>query len=96
MLLHPCRDYALPIRTWGSTPDEVEKLMARQHQIRLKDFLADRWSDWFDGLKITHDADGDTMLEGAVRDQAALYDLIARTRDLHPHCRRATHDAHPI
>ena len=56
--------------------------MARQYQIKLKGSLDDSWSDWFDGLTITHDAAGDTILEGAVRDQTALYGLIAKARDL--------------
>jgi hypothetical protein len=56
--------------------------MARQYHIKLKGSLDDSWSDWFDGLTITHDAAGDTLLEGAVRDQAALYGLIAKARDL--------------
>ena len=56
--------------------------MARQYQIKLKGSLDDSWSDWFDGLTITHDATGDTILAGAVRDQTALYGLIAKARDL--------------
>ncbi len=49
---------------------------------RSKAALDDTWSDWFDGLRITHDAAGDTLLEGAVRDQTALYGLLAKARDL--------------
>ena len=56
--------------------------MALHYQITVKGALDDAWSDWFDGLTITHDADGDTTLEGAVRDQTALYGLIAKARDL--------------
>ncbi len=56
--------------------------MARQYQIKLKGSLDDSWSDWFDGLTITHDAAGNTILEGAVRDQTALYGLLAKARDL--------------
>lgn len=51
-------------------------------QIKVKGTLDDSWSDWFDGLTITHDAAGDTILEGAVRDQTALYGLIGKVRDL--------------
>src|ERR671933_325427 len=64
------------------TPDEVEKAMAQQYQIKLKGSLDDSWSDWFDGLTITHDATGDTILAGAVRDQTALYGLLDKARDL--------------
>ena len=56
--------------------------MALQYRMRLKGTLDDSWSDWFDGMTISHDAGGDTMLEGAVRDQTALYGLIAKARDL--------------
>ena len=50
--------------------------------IRLTGHLAPCWSEWFDGLTITHEANGDTTLSGPVRDQAALYGLLAKMRDL--------------
>ena len=68
------------IKQWP--PDEVEQLMARPYQIRLNGSLDASWSAWFDGLTITHDGAGDTLLEGAVRDQTALYDLLDKARDL--------------
>ncbi len=43
--------------------------MAPHHRITVKGALDDSWSAWFDGLAIAHDADGDTMLEGAVRER---------------------------
>jgi hypothetical protein len=49
---------------------------------KVKGALDDDWSEWFDGLTIRHDAAGDTLLGGAVRDQTALYGLIAKARDL--------------
>jgi hypothetical protein len=52
------------------------------YQIRVKGHLDPAWSAWFDGLTITHDADGATTLKGPVVDQAALYGLISRVRDL--------------
>ena len=57
--------------------------MPLHYQIKVKGVLDDTWSDWFDGLRITHDAAGNTLLEGVVRDQTALYGLIAKARDLH-------------
>jgi hypothetical protein len=66
----------------GYTLDQREKTMPLHYQIKVKGALDDTWSDWFDGLTITHDAAGDTLLEGAVRDQTALYGLIAKARDL--------------
>ena len=56
--------------------------MAQHYRITLKGALDDRWSAWFDGLAIAQDAHGDTILYGAVRDQAALHGLLAKVRDL--------------
>ncbi len=56
--------------------------MARHYQITVKGYLDASWSAWFDGLTITHDADGNTRLVGAVRDQTALYGLIDKASDL--------------
>ena len=42
----------------------------------------ERWPHWFDGLRVTQQADGMTMLSGPVADQAALHGLLARVRDL--------------
>jgi hypothetical protein len=51
------------------------------YQIRVRGAIDPRWSGWFAALTITHDA-GDTLLAGPVADQAALYGLINRLRDL--------------
>ena len=58
-----------------------------QHQaggyaIRLKGRLDARWAAWFDGLSLTHEGDGTTVLQGPVVDQAALHGLLQRVRDL--------------
>jgi hypothetical protein len=56
-----------------------------QHQcykIRLKGHLDNRWSGWFEGLTITLEEDGDTLLTGPVVDQAALHGLLKKVRDL--------------
>jgi hypothetical protein len=52
------------------------------YQIRIKGQLASQWTDWFEGLTITHEADGDTLLTGPVIDQAALHGLLKKVRDL--------------
>jgi hypothetical protein len=53
------------------------------YQIRVKGHLPDRWSDWFDGMILTLDADqGETTLSGPVVDQAALHGLLNKVRDL--------------
>ncbi len=52
------------------------------YEIRLKGHLDDRWAEWFEGLTITLEANGDTLLTGPVADQAALYGLLKKVRDL--------------
>jgi hypothetical protein len=52
------------------------------YEIRLKGHLDQRWADWFDGLQITLQANGDTLLSGPVEDQAALHGVLKRIRDL--------------
>ena len=52
------------------------------YEIRIKGHLDDRWADWFDGLTITLEEDGNTLLAGPVIDQAALHGLLKKVRDL--------------
>jgi hypothetical protein len=52
------------------------------YQIRLKGHLGRQWTDWFGGLTITLEDDGDTLLTGPVVDQAALHGLLKKVRDL--------------
>lgn len=52
------------------------------YQIRIKGLLNSEWTDWFGGLTITLEEDGDTLLSGPVVDQAALYGLLRKVRDL--------------
>jgi hypothetical protein len=53
-----------------------------QYEIRVKGHLAARWSDWFDGLSLTQESDGTSVIRGSVIDQAALHGLLAKVRDL--------------
>ena len=52
------------------------------YEIRLKGHLDDRWADRFEGLTITLEENGDTLLTGLVVDQAALHGLLKKVRDL--------------
>jgi hypothetical protein len=52
------------------------------YQIRIKGHLGSQWTDWFEGLTITLEDNGDTLLTGPVIDQAALHGLLKRVRDL--------------
>ena len=53
-----------------------------EYQIRLKGHLTSHWKGWFDGLTITLEEDGNTILSGPVVDQPALYGLLKKIRDL--------------
>lgn len=55
---------------------------ATVYQIRIKGHLGPQWTDWFEGLTITLEDNGDTLLTGQVVDQAALHGLLKRVRDL--------------
>jgi len=52
------------------------------YQIRIEGHLGQQWIDWFDGLSITLEEDGDALLTGPVIDQAALHGLLKKVRDL--------------
>jgi hypothetical protein len=53
-----------------------------QYEIVVDGHLAARWAAWFDGLAITHEPDGTTVLRGHLVDQAALHGLVQRLRDI--------------
>ena len=52
------------------------------YQIRVKGHLGPQWTDWFEGLAITLEENGDMLLTGPVADQAALHGLLRKVRDL--------------
>ena len=52
------------------------------YQIRIKGHLGHQWTDWFEGLTITLEENGETLLTGPVVDQAALHGLLRKVRDL--------------
>jgi hypothetical protein len=51
------------------------------YQIRIQGHLGRQWTDWFEGMTITLEENGDTLLSGPVVDQAALYGLLKKVRD---------------
>ena len=53
-----------------------------RYEIRLRGHLDSRWAAWFDGLSLTNSSDGTTIICGPVADQAALYGLLQKVRDL--------------
>ena len=56
--------------------------MTHFYEIRLEGHLDTQWQDWFDGMSVTLEADGTTILSGPVPDQPALYGLLRKFRDL--------------
>lgn len=58
---------------------EFEKL---NYHIRVKGHLDDKWADWFDGFVMASRGDGETLLSGAVVDQAALHGVLNKIHSL--------------
>ncbi len=56
--------------------------MSNYCEIVVKGHLDMDWSEWLEGLTITHDDKGETIVSGPIRDQAALYGILAKMRDL--------------
>ena len=52
------------------------------YTIRVKWHLDQSWSAWFDGMTITNEANGDTVISGPVADQAALHSLLVKVHNL--------------
>jgi hypothetical protein len=52
------------------------------YKIRIKGHLDDRWTAWFEGLILTQEDNGNTLLTGPVADQAALYGILKKVRDV--------------
>jgi ABC-type multidrug transport system ATPase subunit len=55
---------------------------ATSYQITLKGHLDRHWSDWFDNLTLSHTEKGETLLSGPIKDQAALYGVLTKIRNL--------------
>ena len=61
---------------------ESEKAQPLVYQIRIQGHLGREWTDWFGGLTLTLEDNGETLLTGPVVDQAALHGLLRKVRDL--------------
>lgn len=67
-------------KTFDKKIEEDERQQC--YEIRLKGHLDDQWSDWFDGMIITLEEDGNTLLTGPVIDQSELHGLLKKVRDI--------------
>ena len=65
----------------GRTRVDGDRHEAGRYEIRLKGHLDARWAAWFDGLSLSPQDDGTTIIHGPVSDQAALHGLLRRVRD---------------
>jgi hypothetical protein len=61
---------------------KIDSAQPTVYQIRIKGHLNCQWTDWFEGLTITLEEDGDMLLTGPLLDQAALHGLLKKVRDL--------------
>ena len=66
----------------GTFNSEIDPGPPLVYQIRIKGHLGRQWTDWFGGLTITLEDNGETLLTGAVVDQAALHGLLRKVRDV--------------
>ena len=56
--------------------------MSKFYRIRVGGHLDSGWSEWFGGLLLTHETNGETVLSGPIIDEAALHGVLAKVRDL--------------
>jgi hypothetical protein len=77
---HHIRSY-LPIMSETHAPTDNWHGAGR-YDIRIKGHLETRWAAWFDGLSLTHESDGTTVIHCPIVDQAALHGLLQKVRDL--------------
>jgi hypothetical protein len=87
MCAHPARSYGpevtaddRSIRPAAGEPPADHGIP--QYEIRVKGHLGSRWSAWFDGLSLTSEEDGTTVIHGPVVDQAALHGVLQKLRDV--------------
>ena len=62
-----------------SNPEANQQMV---YQFKLKGHLSQQWLNWFEGLIVTLEEDGNTLLSGTVVDQSALHGILKKIRDL--------------
>ena len=66
----------------GTTRIHGDRQEGGRYEIRLKGHLDSRWAAWFDGLSLTHESDGTTVIHCQIVDQAALHGVLQKVRDV--------------
>jgi hypothetical protein len=66
----------------------------QQIEIRVEGQVDEHWSEWFEGLKITHTKAGESVISGVLEDESAVYGLITKIRDLGLHLVSITNTNH--
>ncbi len=51
-------------------------------EIKVEGILTEEWSDWFESMSILHETEGETLITGQIEDQAVLFGLLKKIRDL--------------
>jgi hypothetical protein len=88
MCAHQVRSYVPNVTTEDRTNDATgdasaaERPGVPQYEIRVEGHLGTRWAAWFDGLSLSDEDDGTTVIRGPVVDQAALHGLFQKLRDV--------------
>lgn len=88
MCAHQVRPYVRLVSTDDHSNEpakghhSADHAAAQRYEIRVKGHLGPRWTTWFDGMNLTADDDGTTVIRGPVVDQAALHGLLQTLRDL--------------
>jgi len=62
--------------------NSVNNCDSQSYQIRVQGHLSGQWAEWFDGLTITLEENGDTLFKGTMVDQAALFGFLRRIQNL--------------
>ena len=62
--------------------DEQEKSPPETYEIKIQGYLDAKWSEWLYGMRITHEHDGTTTLNGPLPDQTVLHSVLDRIRDM--------------
>lgn len=88
MCAHQVRTYVHCVSTDDRTNEPTNRHPGAEHapapryEIRITGHLGSRWASWFDGMTLTAEEDGTTVIRGPVADQAALHGLLQTLRDL--------------